>query len=268
MFVNRPPGRVSDRRYATQSPPGVCTRHPARPTPRGRPRPPIASTRPVGRRVTPHTEVVPGAQEEDSHPQHDRSDDRRRRDRDRRRRQRRRRRLRRPRGAARADPSRALIERRPDPRRLPAGLRKAKKLDVAPKHNAAASQDRAKRLERKLAELRKGIRKAQRGPKIASPESVGVSQATLESIAACESGRRPERGFLDRFLPRQVPVRLRDLGRSRRFRRPRGGARGRAGLPGRAALLALRLEPLARLRLRRCGPSGGPTGPTDRPPKR
>src|SRR5262249_2942646 len=58
-----------------------------------------------------------------------------------------------------------------------------------------------------------------------------------------------DRGLLRRQLPGQIPVRLRHLGIGRRQRRPRRGARGRTGLPRRAALRPLRVEPLAYLRL-------------------
>ena len=69
---------------------------------------------------------------------------------------------------------------------------KAKKLDVAPKRNAAeAPNTEPDALERKLKQLRGEIRKAEREPKVAEPESVGVSQGTLEAIAACESGGDP-----------------------------------------------------------------------------
>ena len=78
--------------------------------------------------------------------------------------------------------------------------------------------------------------------------AAGVSQQTLEAIASCESGRRPDRGRRLRDLLRQVPVRHRDLGLGRRQRQPRRGLRGRAGLPRLAALQPRGLEPLARLR--------------------
>lgn len=69
---------------------------------------------------------------------------------------------------------------------------RAKKLDAEPKRNVAADEEAGRaELERELADLRRRVRKAEREPKIGSPRSVGVSPATLESIAACESGGDP-----------------------------------------------------------------------------
>ena len=82
-----------------------------------------------------------------------------------------------------------------------------------------------------------------------SSSVAGVSRATLESIAACESGGDPTRRLLGRHISRQVPVRPRHVGVGRRQRRPRRGAGGRAGLPRRAAVFAQQLEPVAGLRL-------------------
>lgn len=66
----------------------------------------------------------------------------------------------------------------------------AKKLDVEPDDAAlpptispAAAKDKVKALEQK-------VKKAQE-PEYGTPESVGVSSATLNSIAACESGGDP-----------------------------------------------------------------------------
>lgn len=72
-----------------------------------------------------------------------------------------------------------------------AAYKKAKKLKVAPRRNAAAGRIVPAALEVKLASLRKQVRKAEREPNFATPESVGVSIGTLESIAACESGGDP-----------------------------------------------------------------------------
>lgn len=66
----------------------------------------------------------------------------------------------------------------------------AKKLDIAPKHNTADSIARDSVLEAKLESLQKDVRKETQ-PEYGTPESVGVSQATLDSIAACESGGDP-----------------------------------------------------------------------------
>lgn len=70
---------------------------------------------------------------------------------------------------------------------------KAEKLDVAPRRELAKQAD-PRTLKRELQRLRKQVRKAereQREPKIGSPSEVGVSPATLEAIAACESGGDP-----------------------------------------------------------------------------
>jgi hypothetical protein len=67
---------------------------------------------------------------------------------------------------------------------------KAKKLGIAPKHNTADSIARDSLLEAKLASLKKDVRK-ETAPEYGTPESVGVSQSTLDSIASCESGGDP-----------------------------------------------------------------------------
>ena len=72
---------------------------------------------------------------------------------------------------------------------------------------------------------RRGARERRRRGGFASPESFGVSQSTLDAIAACESGGNPRRRLGRRHLPRPVPVRLRHLGLDGRQRRPRGGLR-------------------------------------------
>ncbi len=66
----------------------------------------------------------------------------------------------------------------------------AKKLDVAPKQAALphdlslqAARSRTRSLEAKVRKARK--------PKYPTPESVGVSSATLNAIASCESGGNP-----------------------------------------------------------------------------
>ncbi len=72
--------------------------------------------------------------------------------------------------------------------------RKADKLDVAPKKKATDVRIKPADLEKKMQGLRaevKEARKAAAEPKVASPDSLGVSQGTLESIAACESGGDP-----------------------------------------------------------------------------
>ena len=67
---------------------------------------------------------------------------------------------------------------------------RAKKLGVAPKRNTTDSIARDLTLEAKLASLKKDVRR-ETAPEYGTPESVGVSQATLDSIAACESGGDP-----------------------------------------------------------------------------
>jgi hypothetical protein len=67
---------------------------------------------------------------------------------------------------------------------------KAKELDVEPKHNASDDVNRDFVLDRKIEKLRDDVRE-ETEPEYGTPESVGVSQSTLDSIAACESGGNP-----------------------------------------------------------------------------
>jgi len=67
---------------------------------------------------------------------------------------------------------------------------KARKLDVEPKRNTSDQIARDFVLEAKLETLRKDVRKETQ-PEYGTPESVGVSQSTLDAIAACESGGDP-----------------------------------------------------------------------------
>jgi peptidoglycan endopeptidase LytE len=79
----------------------------------------------------------------------------------------------------------------------------AEKLEVEPKRNVAAGAVRAPELAVEYASLsaevakekvKERVERAERKkekPKFGTPESVGVSQSTLESIAACESGGDP-----------------------------------------------------------------------------
>ena len=75
----------------------------------------------------------------------------------------------------------------------------AKRLDVAPKHNVAAGVAHAPKLGVEYASLSAEVagEKAKKKleeesePKYGTPESVGVSQSTLDAIAACESGGSP-----------------------------------------------------------------------------
>ena len=78
-------------------------------------------------------------------------------------------------------------EKRRDYDRL---FEKAKKLDVEPKRNTSSEIDRDFVLDAKLESLRKDVRKESE-PEYGTPESVGVSQSTLDAIAACESGGSP-----------------------------------------------------------------------------
>ena len=77
-------------------------------------------------------------------------------------------------------------------------LEQAKKLDAEPADPVNPETLTAIQLERELDELSDRVRKAERAaeteaavPKVGTPESVGVSTATLEAIAACESGGDP-----------------------------------------------------------------------------
>ncbi len=76
---------------------------------------------------------------------------------------------------------------------------KAERYDIAPKRNLAEVAPGSPELGDRAAVLRihvvgeRGERKLRNAlePKFATPESLGVSQATLDSIAACESGGDP-----------------------------------------------------------------------------
>lgn len=79
----------------------------------------------------------------------------------------------------------------------------AVRLDVEPDRNAAAGVARAPELGARLAALRGAVAKERTKRKVeaaaerraeptyGSPDSVGVSQSTLDAIAACESGGSP-----------------------------------------------------------------------------
>jgi hypothetical protein len=66
----------------------------------------------------------------------------------------------------------------------------AKKLDVEPKRNTADEIQRDWVLRSKIDSLEKDVRQ-ETEPEFGTPESVGISQSTLDSIAACESGGDP-----------------------------------------------------------------------------
>lgn len=68
---------------------------------------------------------------------------------------------------------------------------KAKKLEVAPAQPQTKREIAPEALESRLERLQQRVRKAERESKFPRPESVGVSSATLEGIAACESGGNP-----------------------------------------------------------------------------
>lgn len=77
-------------------------------------------------------------------------------------------------------------------------LERAKKLDAEPADPIDPDTLAPGRLEAELETLSKRVEEAERAakaeaaePKVGTPESVGVSSATLESIAACESGGDP-----------------------------------------------------------------------------
>lgn len=68
----------------------------------------------------------------------------------------------------------------------------AKELGVAPKTDLTGTAAGRAALHRGVDALRKEVDKAKKAePDFPSPESVGVSQSTLDSIAACESGGDP-----------------------------------------------------------------------------
>lgn len=77
-------------------------------------------------------------------------------------------------------------------------LEQAKKLDAEPADPVNPETLAAGPLERELEELSERVDKAERAakteaaePEVGTPESLGVSSGTLESIAACESGGDP-----------------------------------------------------------------------------
>jgi len=82
------------------------------------------------------------------------------------------------------------IERHRDLTRYDALLKRAKRLDAAPKRTLADRDGVTDaQIERGITELRKRIRKARREPDYGL--APGVSRGTLEAIAACESGGNP-----------------------------------------------------------------------------
>ena len=85
-------------------------------------------------------------------------------------------------------------------------------------------------------------------PRTRRPRSASLDPR-LEPIAQCESGGDPTGRLGGRALPRQVPVRSRDLAQRRRQGRPGEGVRGRAGSPRREAARARGHGALAELRL-------------------
>jgi hypothetical protein len=77
----------------------------------------------------------------------------------------------------------------------------AKRLDVAPKHNVAAGVAHAPKIGLEYATLSAEVAKVKAKETVektepaasdfGTPESLGVSQSTLDAIAACESGGSP-----------------------------------------------------------------------------
>ena len=69
----------------------------------------------------------------------------------------------------------------------------AKELGVAPKTDLSGTAAGRTVLDDGVKSLRKEVEKAKRDaePEYGTPESVGVSQSTLDAIAACESGGDP-----------------------------------------------------------------------------
>lgn len=86
-----------------------------------------------------------------------------------------------------ADAAAAFDQARRDYDRL---FARAKELDVEPKHNASDAVARDFVLDRRIHRLREDVREKTE-PEYGTPESVGVSQSTLDAIAACESGGNP-----------------------------------------------------------------------------
>lgn len=74
---------------------------------------------------------------------------------------------------------------------------KAKRFDAAPRRALTAGPHSPSRLTAAVKRLRERVRRAKRrarrgrGSGPGAPESVGVASATLEAIAACESGGNP-----------------------------------------------------------------------------
>jgi len=64
----------------------------------------------------------------------------------------------------------------------------AKKHEVAPKADPTEQAMPLTALARKTDELQKAVKKAKAKPDFPAPETVGVSQSTLDAIASCESG--------------------------------------------------------------------------------
>lgn len=67
---------------------------------------------------------------------------------------------------------------------------RAKELDVEPKRNPSDEIARDFVLDAKIESLREEVRE-ETEPEYGTPESVGVSQSTLDAIASCESGGDP-----------------------------------------------------------------------------
>jgi soluble lytic murein transglycosylase-like protein len=73
--------------------------------------------------------------------------------------------------------------------RYAAALKRAKRLQVAPSEDLRASGASPARLRERIAQLERRIERAKRTPEFGL--APGVSQASMDAIAACESGGDP-----------------------------------------------------------------------------
>ena len=111
--------------------------------------------------------------------------------------------------------------------------------------------DSPKELRTKLERSRRELRKAKRAAASAETgqaAAAGAAPAAPPGHRGLRVRRGPQRRRRQRHVPREVPVRYADLGQRGRNRRPCRRLRGRAGRPRGAALRAVWLHPLARLR--------------------
>ena len=122
-----------------------------------------------------------------------------------------------------------------------------------PADNFDSSIENHKIVKRYEALGAKAKRLAVRAPKIASQPDYGlaggVSQATLESIAACESGGDPTAVDSSGTYSGKYQFDYGTWASVGGIRQPGRRPGGRAGLPSRAALQPRRFQPLADLRI-------------------